>query len=45
LGLGEGTIASYVSRVIEKLGVSSRREVIQIFAATESPHASKANAS
>jgi DNA-binding NarL/FixJ family response regulator len=44
LGLGEGTIASYVSRVIEKLGVSSRGEVIQIFAATES-HASKATTS
>lgn len=45
LGLGEGTVASYLRRVIEKLGVSSRGEVIQLFAATESAHASRANPS
>ncbi|MES1187584.1 MAG: LuxR C-terminal-related transcriptional regulator [Myxococcales bacterium] len=45
LGLGEGTVASYLRRVIEKLGVSSRGEVIQLFAATESAHASKAGPS
>jgi DNA-binding CsgD family transcriptional regulator len=42
LGLGEGTVASYLRRVIEKLGVSSRSEVIQLFAATESADASQA---
>jgi DNA-binding NarL/FixJ family response regulator len=41
LGLGEGTVAGYVSRVIEKLGMSTRAEVIQLFAAREISHAAQ----
>jgi DNA-binding CsgD family transcriptional regulator len=41
LGLGEGTVAGYVSRVLQKLGLATRAEVIQLFAAREVGHAAQ----